>query len=105
MANLRATFLLKIVLLLVAVALFLLAVWVVFSAEVLFIPGLIFLAVFWFVGLEVGLLIHFLEKWAAGYAARCGRPINPLWFVDRDAEKKREYERFEKQFRDNPTPK
>ena len=103
MADLRATFLLKLVLLIFALLVFLLALWAVFSAQALLLPGLIFLAIFWFVGLELDVLPLLLERWATRYAERSGRPISNLWFVDRQVERREAFEAFDKQSKDNPT--
>ena len=108
----RATFLLRCVILGVSLAIF---------AGVVVLVGalggtldwrfvLIFLALYWFVGIDgslvlmnTGVLPWAIERIAVRRAERTGRPLSTLWFVDIEQQRRRELERFHEETRDNPT--
>lgn len=104
--RIRATFLLRCVILLFCVAVFagaLFAVTVVKWPIGWGLAVLSALVVFWFVGLEGGLLPYLIERAAVRRAEKSGRPVSSPWFVDADQERRDEFERFSRATRDNPT--
>lgn len=102
MRRVRATFLLRCVLLAACIAAF---------AAVLFLaqsPGwtlsmLVLAAVLWLVGIEGGLLPLALEQLAVRRASRSGTPVSSIWFVDLDAQGPRDMQAFHDDTNDNPT--
>lgn len=98
----RATFLLRCVLLAACIALF---AGVVFIAQGTgwVLGTLTVVACFWFVGVEGGVLPLLLEEWAERRAARSGKPVASIWFVDLDAQAERDMKDFHDDTRDNPT--
>lgn len=102
MRRVRATFLLRCVLLAACVGLF---------AGVLFISQstrwtlftLPVLVILWFVGIEGGLIPFALEQWAVRRAARSGRPVSSIWFVDLDEQSRQAMQQFHDDTSDNPT--
>lgn len=53
--------------------------------------------------LEFFFLPELLEHFAVRRAGASGRPVDSIWFVDRDKIAAQERERFERQTEDNPT--
>jgi hypothetical protein len=64
---------------------------------------LVFIAIFWFVGIEAGLLPLVLERIAARRAEQTRKPVSTIWFVDLDQHRALETENFDKATRANPT--
>ncbi|MGE0145138.1 MAG: hypothetical protein AB7T19_17775 [Planctomycetota bacterium] len=102
MRRLRATFLLRCVLLIAAVGVFAAVLLVGQSTgwALLILP---FTVIVWFVGVEGGLIPLVLEHLAVRRAARTGRPVSSIWFVDQDEQEARNRQKFYDQTRDNPT--
>jgi hypothetical protein len=67
------------------------------------IGGLIFLAAFWFLGLEAGPLPEAIEWFLVRRARKTGKPVSDLWFVDLDQEERERLEGFHRETEDNPT--
>jgi len=65
--------------------------------------ALALLSLVWFIGIEYGLLLGWIEAWLSGRAAHSEKPVDSLWFVDLDAQADRLREEFHEQTRDNPT--
>lgn len=61
------------------------------------------LIVFWFVGLEAGLLPAYLQRIAENHASKSGGTVGSIWFVDSAAEREQERRDFGKKTEDNPT--
>lgn len=102
MRRVRATFLLRCVILAGSVALVACVVSLAQgSGWSLGTLGL--LAVLWFVGIEVGVVPLALEQVAVRRAARSGAPVSSIWFVDLDEQRRRDLEHFHDSASDNPT--
>jgi hypothetical protein len=107
--RLRATFLLKLVVLGASVGVFALALMIATSGPVR-VGTIAFLALFWLIGVEGGLLARAIEQVATRRAARKPGPLNSTWFIDVDVEERRrrdehhrEMERLREPTRDNPS--
>lgn len=102
MRRLRATFLLRCVilawclLLVVAVLGLGMGTWWTLGA-------LVFGALLWLVGIELGLLPLVLERAMVRHAARGGVRGSSIWFVDLDQEQEQQLRDFHDDSRDNPT--
>ena len=102
MRRVRATFLLRCVILAACIALFV-GVICLGASTGWTLGTLGFAAVLWFVGIEGGLLPLALEQVVVRRAARSGSPVSSIWFVDLDQQRVREMESFHEDTRDNPT--
>jgi len=61
------------------------------------------LVAFWFVGIELELLPRLIEQVVTTRAVRKGAPRPSVWFVDIEAEHRREVDRLRAATRDNPS--
>ncbi len=102
MRRVRASFLLRCIILAVSVGIFI-GVYSLVKSTGWTVGSLAFLLLFWFVGVESGLLPSMLERMAVRRAAEGGVPVSSIWFVDRDAARDRAMDRFHEETRDNPT--
>jgi hypothetical protein len=102
MRRIRATFLLRCVILAACVGLF---ACVVYSGMGLgwTVGTLVFAAALWFVCIECDLLPLAIECVVVRCAARGGKPVSSIWFVDLDRQRVREMNGFHGDTRDNPT--
>ena len=67
------------------------------------ISNLVFVAVLWLVGIEGGLLPLAIEYVVVRRAARSGKPVSSIWFVDLDQQRSQAMESFHDDTSDNPT--
>lgn len=67
------------------------------------IGTIIFLIVFWGLGVEAGLLPYLLEHFLVRKAKRSSEKVNSLWFVDLDQKRKQQFDAHTKATSDNPT--
>jgi hypothetical protein len=102
MKRIRATFLLRCVVLAASVCLFVASFWLLQSIGMR-MGTAIFLLVFWFVGIEANLLPTVLAWLLCRQAAREQDPVDNLWFVDRDREKQEELDEHTRGSANNPT--
>lgn len=102
MRRVRATFLLRCVILAVSVGL-VIGIFMLGLSTGWTLSSLVFLVVFWLVGIDLNLLPLAIEHFAVRRAARSGREVSSLWFVDVEAGRKRNFARFHKETEDNPT--
>jgi len=102
MKEIRATFLLRCVVLAASVCLFVASFWLLNSVG-LRLGTAVFLLVFWFVGIEADLLPAVLAWLLCRRAAREQGPLNNLWFVDREREKQAELDEHTRGSSNNPT--
>ncbi len=100
--RIRATFLLRCVVLAASLAIFMLSFWLLQSMG-LRIGTVIFLILFWLIGIEEGLLPAFLEWLLCRRVARHKGGADRLWFVDLDVEKQEELDAHNRGSSDNPT--
>lgn len=100
--RLRATFLLRLVSLVLAVLLFagLLSLNLSLGMRT---GGLLALVVLWFLGIEGGLIPLLIERFVTRRAAAASEPVDSIWFVDLDRRAAAERERTAADTRDNPT--
>jgi hypothetical protein len=102
MRRVRATLLLRVVILVACVALFILVLRL--GATIGWtLATLVFVGLFWLVGIECGAVPLAVERLALRRAARRGGPQSSLWFVDLDLVRAREIEMHHEDTRDNPT--
>lgn len=100
--RIRPTFLLRCIVLAACVVLFAALLYV--TRSLWWITGtLTLLSLVWFIGIEGGLLLEWIEHLLSGRAAQSEKPVDSLWFVDLDAQADRLREEFYKKSRDNPT--
>ena len=102
MRRVRATFLLRCVILASCVAL-LVGVLALGMGTRWAAGALVFAAVLWFVGIEGSLLPLAIEHVAVRRAARSRKRGSSIWFVDLDQESARQMQSFHDDTRDNPT--
>ncbi len=102
MRKIRATFLLRCVVLAASVCLFVASFWLLQSIG-LRIGTVVFLIVFWFFGIEAELLPTFLAWLLCRMASREQGPVDSLWFVDPDREKQEEMDEHTRGSSNNPT--
>ena len=100
--RIRATFLLRCVILAACLLLFVAVINLTRSLW-LTAGALAVLGVTWFIGIEGRLLPEWIEHSLTRRAARSGKPVHSIWFVDLDAEDDRLREEFYDKSRDNPT--
>jgi hypothetical protein len=67
------------------------------------IGTVVFLLLFWILGIEENLLPIFLERVLCRRVAREKGPVESLWFVDQDQEKQEELAEHTRGSSDNPT--
>ena len=102
MRKLRSTFLLRCVILAASIGIFL--VVFLFSRSMgLTIATIVPLILFWIFGVELGLLPLLLEQILAKGAKASTKPVNSLWFVDVDQERKAAFDAHVESTSDNPT--
>ena len=102
MRRVRASFLLRCVILAACVAAFLTVLWL--CATIGWIVGfVVFAVVLWFGVIEIGLLPMLIELIVVRRARRSGKPVDSIWFVDTEANEQRDQEQFFDDTRDNPT--
>ena len=99
--RLRPTFLLRVVVLSIAVAAFA-AAWWLFDSIGWTLVTLGVAAVLWFVGIELELVPSLMARLAVSQARRRGLG-DSLWFVDVEAEQRRSREQSSDDTSDNPT--
>jgi len=81
----RPTFLLRCVILAACVGLFAAVVYV--TRSLWWTAGaLTLLSLVWFIGIEYGLLLGWIEHWLSRRAVQSEKPVDSLWFVDLDAQ-------------------
>ena len=102
MRRVRASFLLRCVISAASIAAFL-GVLQLGAAVGWTIGFIIFLATFWIVGVEGGLLPLLIEHVVVGRARKTGKPVGSIWFVDVDRQERRMMDSFHDDTRDNPT--
>jgi hypothetical protein len=102
MRRVRATFLLRCVLLAASVGVFAAVVFATQSIGWTVATTAVVVAV-WVVGIECDLLPIALEHFAVRRASRTGRPVSLLWFVDLDEKGRLARQAFHDETRDNPT--
>lgn len=102
MRHLRATLLLRLVVMLGCAALVVAVVLLGASTGWTATAAAVAVAV-WFLGVEAGLFVVPLERLARRSATARGGPVESVWFVDVDEQRRRARERFEEDTRDNPT--
>lgn len=102
MRHLRATFLLRLVVMLGCAALLVAVVLLGASTGWTTTAAVVAVAV-WFLGIELGLFVVPLERLARRSATDSGGPVESVWFVDVDEQRRRARARFEDDTRDNPT--
>jgi hypothetical protein len=105
----RATFLLKLVVLAASVGVFVFA-FLLATSRPIQLGTIVFLSAFWLIGIEGELLPRLIERLAIRRAARTVGPVDSVWFIDVEAEERRkkeaharEMERMREATRDNPT--
>ena len=64
---------------------------------------LVFLVLFWCLGIELGLFPLLIEQILIRRAKGSTGPVNSLWFVDLDQEGESEFDAHSKGTSDNPT--
>jgi hypothetical protein len=101
MRRVRASFLLRCVILAASVAVFAGVVLLARSTGWSVGTGIL-VAIVWFVGIEFGALPFAIERAAARRAASSGRPVTSIWFVDLDEQRRRELQAFHDDTEDNP---
>ena len=67
------------------------------------VGSIVFAAVLWFVGIELELLPWMIERAVVRRASQTRGPVESIWFVDLDAQRKSEVEAFHEDTSDNPT--
>lgn len=102
MRHLRATFLLRLVVMFGCVAL-LVAVVLLGASTGWTTTAVVIAAAVWVLGIELGLFVVPLERLARRSATARGGPVESVWFVDVDEQRRRARARFEEETRDNPT--
>ena len=100
--RLRPTFLLQLVVLGVSVALFM-GVLLVSMSRTMEVGTVVFLVLFWFIGIEAGLLPSLLEHLLIRRTRRQNGAASSRWFVDVEAEHRAEMQRTREGTRDNPS--
>ena len=101
--RLRSTFLLKCVVLAASVGIFLLVLVLWLCNSMTLTAGVIlFLIVFWFLGIEGGLL-PFLLEYIIARQARRSEHAESLWFLDLDEVDRKQAKAHAKATRNNPT--
>ena len=104
MRRIRSTFLLRCVVLSASVGIFVVVLQLSLSLPRNFTIGtILFLIMFWGLGVEAGLLPYLLEHILVRRAKRSSEKVNSLWFVDIDQKKKQQFEAHPKATSDNPT--
>ena len=98
----RATVLLKLAILGASVGVCAL-VWMAATSMPVRVSTLALLLVFWVVGLELELLPQLIEQVVTSRAAQGSAPRPSVWFVDVEAERRREMDRLRAATRDNPS--
>lgn len=99
--KIRATCLLRCVVLAASVGLFVAPFWLLQSIGMR-LGSAVFLVVFWFVGIEGDLLPIFLERLLCRRASREQGPVDSLWFVDPDQDKQAEQDAHTRGSSNNP---
>ena len=102
MRRVRASFLLRLVVLLCSAALFYAAVWLIDSVGWT-VAAVSFIVAFWFIGLEGGVLPFLIERSAVERARASDAPVKSIWFVDVDEKDRRVREQAAEDSADNPT--
>ena len=102
MRRVRATFLLRCVVLAACVGLFASVLLIGLSAGWTMVTFPL-AAILWFVGIERGLLPVALEHMAVRRAARSGKQVSSIWFVDLDEQSRQDMQSFHDDTGDNPT--
>lgn len=100
--RLRATFLLRCVILAWCILLFAAVLGLGMGTQWT-LGSLMFCAVLWLVGIECGLLPLVLERTMVRHAARGDARGFSIWFVDLDQTKEQQLQDFHDDSRDNPT--
>jgi fatty acid desaturase len=98
----RATFLLRLVVLGASLGAFAL-VWMAATAMPVRVSIVALFLAFWVVGIELDLLPQLIEQAVTTRAARRSDSRPSVWFVDVEAEHRREMERARSATRDNPS--
>jgi len=102
MRKVRATFLLRCVILAGCVAAFLGMLFLGMGVGWT-VGTLAFAALMWVVGIEVGLLPLAIEYVVVRRRARSGESVSSIWFVNLDRQRQLDAKRFDHDTRDNPT--
>ena len=102
MRRVRATFLLRCVILVGSVAVFLGVLFLGLGSGWTIVT-LMCVATIWVVGIEGDLLPLAIEHVVTRRAARGGKPMSSIWFVDLDRQRSRQTEGFHDDTRGNPT--
>ena len=102
MRKIRATLLLRCVVLAASVCLFIAALWLLKSIG-LRIGTVVILIAFWFLGIEAELLPTFLAWLLCRLASREQGQVDSLWFVDPDRKKQAELDDQTRGSSNNPT--
>lgn len=102
MRRIRPSFLLRVVALAIGIGLFFVIVKTIDSIGWT-VAAVSFVAAFWFVGLEGGVVPTLIERAAVKRAKKSGGPVRSLWFVDVDAKNARVSDQAAEDSRDNPT--
>ena len=102
MKRIRATFLLRCVVLLASLCIFVAAFWLLQPIGLRIGTG-VFLILFWMLGIEGDLLPIFLEWLLCRRVAREKGRVDRLWFVDLDQEKQEELDEYTRGSSNNPT--
>ncbi|MCX7005841.1 MAG: hypothetical protein NTY53_01060 [Kiritimatiellaeota bacterium] len=102
MKRIVATIFLRCVVLAASLGIFFLSFWLLNSIG-LRLGTLVFLVLFWIVGIEVGLLPEFLVWILRRSASRHKSRLDRLWFVDLDEEKQKELDEHNRGSSNNPT--
>lgn len=102
MRHLRATFLLRLVVMFGGAALIVAVVLLGASTGWIATAAVVAAAV-WFLGLELDLFLVPLVRLARRRATARGGPVESVWFVDVDEQRRRARARLEDETRDNPT--
>lgn len=98
----RATFLLRLVILGASVGLLLLVFVIATSAPVR-LGALALVVALWFLGIETDLLPMLIEHVVTGRASQARGPIHSAWFVDVEAEHQLKMDKLREATRDNPS--
>jgi hypothetical protein len=100
--RLRATFLLRTVILVFCVGIFVAGFFLLASTP-LTLAAVVFLVVFWFVGIELGILPMLIEHYATKAAGEDAHRGPSLWFVDLAAKERERVERLREGTKENPS--